>query len=291
MARIILSIDDLSDAEIAHILARSSEFEHGKRPQTAQRRIVGLLFQQTSLRTRVGFAAAAARLGWECIDVSERRHDPTSMIESWHDTLRTLSGYVDTLVSRPGVHLSREELETSLEIPYINGGSIPPDAEHPSQSLIDLYTIEAERGTISDLSIAICGDLRMRAVRSLVRLLARRTPRRLVFISVPELVDVADLPSAVKAFAEFQEPWQLGDIDVLYVAGIPHQAIPETRRDTLRVTSRTLAGLKDEAIVLSPLPVIDEMTEEAKMNPQVRMFAQSDHGLYVRMALLELAIS
>lgn len=287
MSRLVVSIDDLSDTEIARILARAAEFERGKTPRNEQSRIVGLLFQQTSLRTRVGFAAAAARLGWQSIEVSERRHDPSSMIESWEDTLRTLSGYLDVLVARPGEHLSRDLLETSLNIPYISGGSVPPDAEHPSQALIDLYAMEAELGSVTDLSIAICGDMRMRAVRSLLRLLARRIPRRMTLITVPTLAGHSPIEKQLESITEHRTLTELDGIDVLYVAGIPHQAIPEDVRDTLRVTAQTLVSLPCNAIVLSPLPIIDEIDEEARSDSRIRMFEQSDRALFVRMALLE----
>lgn len=287
MPKHLLSIDDLSDAEIDRILERASEFERDGSSPSGESRIVGLLFGQTSLRTRVGFAAAAARLGWQSIDILERRHDSTSMIESWADTLRTLAGYLDLLVARPGDHLDRNLLADSLPIPYISGGSTGPQAEHPSQALIDLHAIESELGPIRDLRVAICGDIRMRAVRSLLKLFTRRTPQAVALITVPALQGRSST-SAEAGYAIMQRTLaELGGIDVLYVAGIPHQAIPEGVRDTLRVTEQTLASLPRESIVLSPLPMIDEIGEEARKDPRVRMFEQSDRALFVRMALLE----
>lgn len=287
MPKHLLSIDDLTDTEIDRILARASGFEAGAEPIDRARRVVGLLFGQTSLRTRVGFASAANRLDWNTIDIFERRHDPTSIVESWADTLRTLSGYLDVLVGRPGENLDRDLLTENLTIPYVNGGSVGPDAEHPSQALIDLYSIEADAGPIADLGIAICGDLRMRAAHSLLRLLRRRRPRDVALITVPTLNDPSALSGPLRDIGRYRDPWDLKGIDVLYVVGIPHQAIPESVRDTLRVTTGTMERLPDEAVVLSPLPVVDEIDADARLDARIRMYQQSDRGLYVRMAVLE----
>lgn len=288
MRRLVLSIDDLSDAEIRQILERAAELQAGAAGGGEGRsRVVGLLFGETSLRTRVGFAAAAAHLGWHTIDIHERRHSPSSMIESWGDTLRTLSGYLDVLVARPGERLERSLLETHLRIPFVNAGGVGPEAEHPSQALIDVFSVEQELGPVGKLQIAVCGDLRMRAVRSLLRLLARRQPKRVVLVTVPDLIDPVPLPSPLKELVEWREPWDLDGVDVLYVVGIPHQAIPEARRDTLRVTATALEALPAGAIVLSPLPIIDEIDAPARLDPRVRMFEQSDRALFVRMAVLE----
>lgn len=289
MAKLVVSIDDLSDDEIGRVLRRASEFEKctGNRGDESTR-LVGLLFAETSLRTRVGFLAAAARLGWQGIDVFERRSSPTSMVESWGDTLETLCGYVDVLVVRAGEQLERSMLSERVSIPFLNGGSVGPDAEHPSQALIDLYAIERECGAVGDLKVAICGDLRMRAVRSLLKMFVRHPPRLLVLVTVPDLIGEGSLLRVLPTEVEFREGWDLEDVDVLYVAGIPHRAIPEGQRDLLRVTPHALGGLASHAVIFSPLPVIDEIDDSARTDPRIRMFGQSDRALFVRMALLEL---
>lgn len=247
---------------------------------------MGLLFLEASLRTRVGFAAAAARLGGQSIDIAERRGNAVAMPEGWADTLRVVSGNVDLVVARPGRPLDASRLCPLLVSSFLNGGDAGRCGEHPSQALIDLYAIEQARGPVSELTVAICGDLRMRAVRSLVRLFARFPPRRLVAISDPRLAD-----GDREGHAEHRAPWDVEDVDVLYVAGIPHGALDEPGRARLRVDRQALAALRPDAVVLSPMPVIDEIAATARSDPRIRMFQQSDDALFVRMALIEALLS
>jgi aspartate carbamoyltransferase catalytic subunit len=282
---VIVGVDDLGTEEIRHILSRATALRAGAASQLTRPPLVGLLFLETSLRTRVGFAAAAARLGGQSIDIAERRGNAVAMPEGWADTLRVVSGNVDLVVARPGRPLdAAAQLDPLLVSSFLNGGDTGRRGEHPSQALIDLYAIEQARGPVSELTVAICGDLRMRAVRSLLRLFARFPPRRLVAISDPRLAadaGVGGLP------AEQREPWDVDDADVLYVAGIPHGALDEPGRARLRVDRKALAALPPDAAVLSPMPVIDEIATTARSDPRIRMFQQSDDALFVRMALIE----
>ena len=280
----IVGVDDLGTEEIRHILSRATGLRAGVASQLTRPPLVGLLFLETSLRTRVGFAAAAARLGGQSVDVAERRGNAVAMPEAWADTLRVVSGNVDLVVARPGRALDASQLCPLLVSSFLNGGDAGRCGEHPSQALIDLYAIEQARGPVAELTVAICGDLRMRAVRSLVRLLARFAPRALVAISDPRLGDGADQAGC---YTEHRVPWDVGDVDVLYVAGIPHGALDEPGRARLRVDRKALAALRPDAVVLSPMPVIDEIATTARSDPRIRMFQQSDDALFVRMALIE----
>jgi aspartate carbamoyltransferase catalytic subunit len=279
--RVIVGVDDLGTEEIRHILSRATDLRAGAAARLPRPPLVGLLFLETSLRTRVGFAAAAARLGGHSIDIAERRGNAVSVPEGWADTLRVVSGNVDLVVARPGRPLDASQVRPLLVSSFLNGGDAGPCGQHPSQALIDLYAIEQARGPVSQLTVAICGDLRMRAVRSLVRLFARFPPRRLVAISDPRLCDGGDMK------AEHRTPWDVDDVDVLYVAGIPHGALDEPGRARLRVDRKALAALPPDAVVLSPMPVIDEIATTARRDPRIGMFRQSDDALFVRMALIE----
>jgi aspartate carbamoyltransferase catalytic subunit len=279
--RVIVGIDDLSTEEIRHLLTRASDLRARAASRLTRPPLVGLLFLEPSLRTRVGFAAAAARLGGQSIDVAERRGSGVAVPEGWADTLRVVSGSVDLVVARPGRPLDASQLCPLLVSSFLNGGDAGRRGEHPSQALIDLYAIEQACGPVSELTVAICGDLRMRAVRSLVRLFVRFPPRHLVAISDPHVSD------GVGIDAEHRAPWEVGDVDVLYVAGIPHGALDEPGRARLRVDRKALAALPPDAVVLSPMPVIDEIATTVRSDPRIGMFQQSDDALYVRMALIE----
>jgi aspartate carbamoyltransferase catalytic subunit len=284
--RLLLSVDDLDNDAVERVLRRANDWRTGDARPTDAPHIVGLLFLEPSLRTRAGFAAATARLGWQSIEVGAPRVSPDLTSESWEDTLRTFSGFVDVVVTRPGRVLERDAICGLVAKPLVNGGDAGNAAEHPTQALIDLFAFRSI-APVDELSIAICGDLRMRSVRSLVRLLARIPPRELVFISAPPLLDPTPLPKTLANIVRYRTLSDLGGVDVLYVAGMPHRCLPEDERATLRVTTECLARLPDHGVVLSPLPLLDEIEAEARSDQRIRMFDQSDAGVAVRMAILE----
>jgi aspartate carbamoyltransferase catalytic subunit len=292
MTSFLISIDDLGDDDIQHILSRSHEMSLSPKGRVdASPKLVGLLFLEPSLRTRVGFAAAAARLGWQSIDVAELRQSRTSMVEGFEDTLRTVAGYVDIVVARPARPLARTLRKRDFASPFVNGGDTGPTAEHPTQALLDIYSIEQWFGTISDIRLGICGDPRMRSVRSLMLLLTRRRPAWIsIFAHTSHLAEIT-IPPPLAAVVDYRSLPDVDDINVLYVAGIPHASLPLRDRDRLLVTQSVMSRLPRDAIVLSPLPIIDEIDEEARRDRRVRMFWQSDQGLFVRMAVLEQLVS
>jgi aspartate carbamoyltransferase catalytic subunit len=288
----LLSINDLTDDEIDRILARSHDLSASSPwslPPSS--RVVALLFLETSLRTRLGFATAAARLGWHSVDVFERRQSPTSMVESFEDTLRTVSGLVDVVVARPARALERDALQPHLDgTPLVNGGDTGPQAEHPTQALIDLFAIQRAKGNIGELRIGICGDPRMRAVRSLLLLLGRRPPLALTIFADATHHAQQLLPRSLASLTDFRDLPHVEHLDVLYVAGMPHQSLPLKDREQLIVDQASMSRLPPAAIVLSPMPVIDELDFAVRRDTRVQMFWQSDQSLFVRMAVLEFVV-
>jgi aspartate carbamoyltransferase catalytic subunit len=278
--RHLLSVDDLSNSDIDVILDQARAFAASSLSIDSQRRVLGLLFLEESLRTRVGFGSAAIRLGWSPQTIDTLRVGPTSMAESWSDTIRTLSGLVDAMVIRPAMPIDRAAITTNSDVPVINGGDRGPLAEHPSQALIDMYAIEREWGAIANCTVALCGDLRMRSARSLLKLFARRSPHRIVAITSDQLIPDDAL------HLERREPWELHGVDVLYVVGIPHEALPLDERARLLIDTSALRQLPPEAIVLSPMPVIDELSPEAKLDSRIKLFEQNRASIAVRMAVL-----
>lgn len=279
----ITTVADLDDGTIDRLLWRARAFAEGRsRPSAGE--VVGLAFFETSLRTRVGFAAAAARVGASVVEITERRSSERSMPESVEDTIRTVSGYCDALVVRsphPSDDLARAARAGTA---WLNAGD---DREHPSQALVDLFAIERLVAPIADARVALCGDLRMRAARSLIALLARRPPAELRLITDESLGGVPMMPPSLAGVAHPAGPLELAGIDVLYAVGIPHGAATEPVRTRLRIDRATLEALPETAILLSPLPLIDEVASAARRDPRVRWFKQSDLALFVRMALVE----
>lgn len=285
--RRLLGIGDLSDAEINAVLHRAAGLVGGAPPSSLSG-VLGIGMFETSLRTRTGFASAAYRLGLGVIEVDARRSSEISMPESLVDTVRTLSGYADALVVRAPGPASLLSAAARADVPWLNAGDRGRTAEHPSQALIDVFAMEQLAGPVGELHVAVCGDLRMRSARSLLTLLALRQPRRLTLLTHPELSDGFELPPALEPITSQRTHAALHDIAVLMVVGIPHGAATEPVRTALRVDNEMLASAPADAVILSPMPIIDEIASSARGDHRMRYFEQSDLGLFVRIALVEL---
>jgi len=198
-----------------------------------------------------------------------------------------VAGYSDVIVARPGQPFGHDELADAAACPVINGGDVGPGSQHPSQALVDLFAIQQLVGPVAGLRLAIVGDPRMRAVRSLLALLARRPPAALALVADAEHLGEACIPSALQSIVNVCSWNDLSEVGVIYIAGIPHGSLPLDRRNALLATAARVQALTAHCVLLSPMPVIDEMDACARRDARNRMFEQSDLGLYVRMAILE----
>jgi aspartate carbamoyltransferase catalytic subunit len=283
----LLRVSDLTDDEVDRVLARASELADGARP-APRGLVLGSLFLTPSMRTRVGFQVAAHRLGGSAVSVDELRVDAAmSAAESFDDALRVLAGMVDVVVTRTPFTMS-PKLLSLVGCPVINGGD---DVEHPTQGLIDLAAIERFRGDVRALHIGLCGDLRMRAAASLLQLLARRPPASVTLI-YPDGREPR-LPEGL-AGATRSELAAGKDLDVLVMIGLAPGSGPyrldEAQRRPYMLDPAGMSALPAGAVVLSPMPVIDEIADAAKADPRVRMYEQSDHAVHVRTAILEFVL-
>ena len=286
----LLRVDDLKREDIEVLLAFAEGFRTGASPPRAVDATVGLLFFEPSLRTRVGFAAAAHRLGARPIDILARRAGPDTSPESLDDALRVLAGYVDVVVARPGVPFERDRVQALCPRPLISAGDAGRLAEHPTQAMIDLFAMRALAGRTGPWSVAICGDPRMRSARSLLHLLhLTGDAATITLVTDPAYIedDSTLLDWTCSWSAPGAAPW--GSFDVVYVTGMAHASLPLDARSELIVDRRTLDELPPHALVLSPMPVIDEVAYDARSDPRVRFHDQSDLGLFVRMAVLSSA--
>lgn len=285
----MLSVDDFDDDEIHWILDRSIAPPNGRPP--AHGPTVGLLFLTPSLRTRVGFAVAAHRLGGAAVDIVEQRWQPGITVpETFDDTLRTVSGMADVVVVRVPQELDRTAVTATAASPVINGGD---GLEHPTQAIIDLVAIEAEAGPIGSLNVALCGDLGSRTANSMLRLLARFPPARLVLVAPDGREGTSrSLPSRLETLVERRPHLDPAGIDVLSMIGLPEGTgagrLGEDGRRPFTLTDDVLGRLPASAVILSPMPIIDEFGPAARVDPRARHFAQSDRAVAVRAAVLDL---
>ncbi len=256
--------------------------------------VLACVFYEPSTRTSSSFIAAMSRLGGSVIPINEVRYSSVTKGESLPDTIRTLESYADVIVLRhPEVGASQVAAEYARK-PIINAGD--GVGEHPTQALLDLYTIRAELGELDGLHVAMVGDLRYgRTVHSLARLLCLFDVQ-MTFIS-PEILRLPlDVMNEVKAQGkQVSETYDvhdvIADVDVLYVTRVQRerftdQAQYESVKDYYVITPELMDKAKSRMIVMHPLPRINEISYTLDDDPRAAYFRQMENGMYIRMALL-----
>ncbi len=262
--------------------------------------ILATLFYEPSTRTRLSFESAMLRLGGHVISTENAKEFSSAIKgESVEDTIRIVAGYSDAIVIRHHEQGAAARAANVSPVPIINGGDGP--GEHPTQALLDLYTIQHELGTIDGLTIALVGDLRYgRAARSLALLLAMARDTNVIFVAPPAVpmgmdvkrkLDIAN----VRWRDETDLNAVLAETDVVYQTRIQRErfATPDEARAAeghYVITSESMTRMQDRAIVLHPLPRVDEIAADVDADPRAAYFRQARNGVFIRMALLKLVI-
>ncbi len=261
-------------------------------------KLLANVFYEPSTRTSSSFTAAMERLGGSVIPINEVRYSSVSKGESLPDTVRTLERYADVIVLRhPEVGASAEAARYASK-PIINAGD--GIGEHPTQALLDLFTIREELGAVNGLTVTMVGDLKHgRTVHSLARLLSLFDVT-LQFVSpkilqMPEeiLKELADRGTAYATFDELEPV--VPNSDVLYITRVQkerfaHESEYEELKNSFVVTPATLAAAKERMIVMHPLPRVTEISMDVDADPRAAYFRQMEYGMYVRMALLAIVL-
>lgn len=272
--------------------------------------ILGNMFFEPSTRTRVSFGCAWNLLGGEVRETTEVKASALAKGESFYDTARVLSGYSDMIVMRHQTEGSVEEFSAASRVPVINGGD--GSNEHPSQALLDLYTIrkemEGRRKTVDDLRIALIGDLRYgRAVHSLCKLLSLYNKIHFTLISPAELRLPEAYVNEIKASGHVvveSEDLQAGiaHADILYVTRTQEERFPsQEEADKYKGLFRLNQTIYTEncepnTVIMHPLPRDSrgdarELDDDLNENPNLAIFRQTDNGVVIRMALFALILN
>lgn len=282
-------------------------FERAERMRTLPRGsdrlkgfILATLFYEPSTRTRLSFESAMHRLGGGVIS-TENAGEFSSAIkgETVEDTIRMIGGYADAIVIRHPEQGAAARAARVSTVPILNGGDGP--GEHPTQALLDLFTILAEQGRIDGLRIALVGDLRFgRTARSLARLLTLTTGTELIYVSPPAVPMGEDVQRAVRAAGVAQRSESdlaavLPEVDVVYQTRIQRERFAtreeyDASRGVYILNRASYALMKPTATVLHPLPRVDEIATEVDDDPRSAWFRQAVNGVHVRMALLDLLL-
>lgn len=297
--RDIISIKDFSRREIDYILKTSETMEVTavKGSEMLEGKILATLFFEPSTRTRLSFEAAMHKLGGSAIGFAEAEIASVKKGENLADTIRVVENYADVIALRHPLEGAARLAAEFSKVPVINGGS--GGEEHPTQALLDLYTIMKEKGEIEGLKIALVGDLRYgRTVHSLAYALSlydielylvspeSLRMRREVLETIREKIPVTIRTSLEKVISQ---------VDVLYVTRIQKERFPDPAeyakvKGSYKIDLETLSKAKEDLIILHPLPRVDEISSEVDDTPHARYFKQVWNGIVVRMTLLALIL-
>jgi aspartate carbamoyltransferase catalytic subunit len=296
----ILQTNLLSDEELELILSTATRFESvlkaGGRLTNMEGQVLATLFFEPSTRTRLSFETAMLRLGGQVITVADPKTSSTAKGESLADSMRTVEGYADVIVIRHPRQGSAQESADAVAAPVINAGD--GTGQHPTQALLDIYTIQKEKGSLEGLTMTLTGDLKNgRTVHSLVYLLVR-FGIRLIFISPPSLEMPAEITAELRQMgADVSEGGDLAaamrQSDVVYVTRIQRERFAdpaeyERLRGSYVVDMGMIRQAKPGIIIMHPLPRVDEIAPEVDAYENAAYFRQAANGVPIRMALLAL---
>ncbi len=292
----IISIADLKKDEILEMLdaAESIDKNRAAYASAARGKLLATLFFEPSTRTRLSFEASMLRLGGQVVGFGDPSMTSVKKGETLADSVRVISGYADAIVIRHPHEGAARLAAESVSIPVINAGD--GANQHPTQTLLDLYTIRKRKKDFSKVHIGFLGDLKYgRTVHSLAHALSY-FGAKMSFVS-PETLRI---PSALleelrkkgvscSEHTELKEA--LGSVDVLYCTRIQRERILDAyeyakTKQQYVINSSLVSGMKKDAIILHPLPRVDELNQEVDKLPQAVYFEQADNGIPVRMAIL-----
>ncbi len=290
---------DRDGLEALFRLAREME-KRSKKRTTLQNKVLITLFYEPSTRTRLSFESAMIRLGGSVISTENAASfSSAAKGETLEDSIRVVSGYGDVIVIRHPESGAAKRASMVSEIPVINAGD--GTGQHPTQSLLDLYTIQKELGSIDGITVAMVGDLANgRTARSLSYLLAKYKGVRIIFVSPPNVRMGNDIKEHLSRHGvSFEESDNLEAVarnaNVIYQTRIQKERFSdpaeyEKAKGVYIINKKIMDALPAGSIVMHPLPRVDEIHPETDADPRAAYFRQAHNGLFIRMALLSLVI-
>ena len=297
----IISVRDLDKQKLESIFdATNKIIDMGgdQRREIARGKTLGYLFFEPSTRTRLSFEAAMALLGGTSIGIADVLSSSIHKGETLGDTVKIISSYCDVLALRHSLDGSSRFAAETANKPVINAGS--GTEEHPTQTIQDLFTIRKEKKKIDGLKIGIVGDLKYgRTVYSLLYGLSNYDVD--VHLISPESLRIrSDSTYVIKKELSYTESTTLDDyiddLDVLYVTRIQKERFPDEEeyanvKDSYVIGLDMIKKMKDDAIILHPLPRVDEISTDVDKTKQAKYFEQAEYGKYTRAALLGLILN
>ena len=291
----LVSISHCSAEDIMRILDRATLFERNPNRDFLQGRVVATLFFEPSTRTRLSFETAVCRLGGKVIGFSDASTSSSTKGETLKDTIKIVSNYADAIVMRHYLEGAAQYATEVSPVPIINAGD--GSNQHPSQTLLDLYSIRQTQGSLEQKTIVMVGDLKYgRTIHSLIEGMQPFSPR-FIFVAPKELA----LPEEYRSYCRehnipFEEVTEftsevIAEADILYMTRVQRERFsdPEEyeRVKNVYILNRELLRLaKPNLKILHPLPRVQEIAQEVDDHPAAYYFRQALNGLYVRQSIL-----
>ena len=292
--RSLVSIDDFTTDEILRILDLAEEFEKTPSQPLLAGKVIATLFFEPSTRTRLSFESAISKLGGKIIGFSDPSNSSVSKGETLNDTIKTVSNYCDLIVMRHHIEGSSRFASEISGVPVINAGD--GANQHPTQTLLDLYSIRKTQGKLDDLNIFLVGDLKYgRTVHSLVMAMSRWNTT-FNFISPNGL----KIPHEIKLYLDnlglkYYEHTDFTEIiskaDIIYMTRVQRERFSdpieyEKVKNVYVLKNSMLKDTKENMKILHPMPRVNEIAQDVDSNPKAYYFEQALNGVYTRQAIL-----
>ncbi|MFQ5920394.1 MAG: aspartate carbamoyltransferase [Nitrososphaerales archaeon] len=300
--RDIVSIREFGREDLDHLFRstdRLRSMRASEKRDLASGRVLGYLFFESSTRTRLSFEAAMASIGGSSIGIADAKSSSLEKGENLSDTVRVMDHYSDVIVLRHQLDGSSRFAADVAEKPLINAGS--GTEEHPTQAMLDLYTIMKEKGRINGLRIGIVGDLKYgRTVYSLLYGLTNYDDVEVFLIAPPMLKvrkeSIYEIETKIRTHEQESLDGVLEKLDVVYVTRIQRERFPDPQeyekvKGSYVLDSKVLEGAKDDVIVMHPLPRLQEVGRDIDNTPMAKYFRQVSYGKDLRAALLALVLN
>jgi len=296
--RNILSITDLDKSDILQVLKVAESIKQTPRPKLLQGKIMGSCFFEPSTRTRLSFETAMLRLGGAVTGFADPGVTSTKKGETLADSMHIIGNYVDVIAIRHPLEGAVRRGAETCAVPVINGGD--GANQHPTQTLLDLFTIKECQKKLSNLNIALVGDLKYgRTVHSLTQALTHFTPR--LFFVAPESLQMPryltdELKEKKIKFSTHEKIEQvIKKVDILYMTRIQKERFAdpleyEQMKSVFVLRENMLKGVKKNLRIMHPLPRVDEIETDVDTTPHAYYFEQAKNGVYVRQALLGMVL-
>jgi aspartate carbamoyltransferase catalytic subunit len=295
MKRDLISITDYSKEDYLKILRLAAEFEANPNQDLLQGKVVASLFFEPSTRTRLSFETAISRLGGRIIGIADPGSSSTSKGETLHDTIKMVSNYADLIVMRHPLEGAARYAAEISPVPVINAGD--GANQHPTQTLLDMYSILKTQGTLDNLNIFMVGDLKYgRTVHSLLMAMSEFENPVFNFIAPPEL----QMPNEYKLFLrdkgiKYFEHREFTDIiseaDIIYMTRVQKERFSdpieyEQVKNVYILHNAMLAKTKPNLKILHPLPRVNEISTDVDKNEKAYYFTQALNGVFTREAII-----